>query len=411
LEAIVQNGDRMTEQHQAPLRPSIRLLAICDSPPTTDPRFASGSTLIIANLLSRLSDEIRLSLAYFPDRSAEPEEEIANRADAVVKLRFRGAPLALAATPMSRLPRASWQRHAPSVRSAVRRLALHSDVVFLHGLHTFALAAEISQPIVAHEVDPWSEHWRQRAASRKGLVAFYDSLQARRAEQLEKYISMRAASLVVVSPDDALRMGQRLDRMVTALPNGVVHAGRPPAPPELANRRTIAFVGSLNYPPNISAVMELRKNIFPLVCAKVPDARLIIAGRRPTAEILGLQSENVEIHSDVADTWSEIAGAAVMVFPGNMGFGKKNTLAEALGVGRPVVASRNSARGTTPGDHLVVVDSAEEQAAAVVCMLVDESVWLSACVSAAEVASTLPHWDDVGRSFNQLLREAAENRV
>jgi polysaccharide biosynthesis protein PslH len=384
-----------------------RLFAVCESPPSVDSGFANGSTLISHHLLSRLPAEIALSLAYFGDEGAAPSPEIVQRADEIVRLPTRGRRRSFASVPFSSLPRASWQRYGSHVRSLVGRLASSADVAVLHGFHTFALANEIPLPVIAHEVDPWSEHWRQRAASGSAFKARYDLSQARKAERLETSISARAAALIVVSPEDAHRLGERLGRDVLALPNGVVHAGRRPSPPDMADRRTIAFVGTLDYPPNIAAVEILCAEIFPRVLRAVPDAHLVVAGRRPVRQVLAYRSDRIEIRGDVPDVWTEMTGAAVLVFPGDIGLGRKNTVTEALSVGRPIVASPNSARGNRPGGHLLVAESVDGLAAAASRLLIDDSAWAAACASARDVATTLPSWDEVSDAFNAVVSATA----
>jgi glycosyltransferase involved in cell wall biosynthesis len=106
-----------------------------------------------------------------------------------------------------------------------------------------------------------------------------------------------------------------------------------------------------------------------------------------------------------------MAAASVLVYPGDMGFGRKNTDMEAWASGRPVVASEGSARGKLPASHLLVGGTIEELAAHVIRFLSHDDVWSAACSSAAEHSLSLPHWDDVSRDFDAILNDAASGRV
>lgn len=389
----------------------MKLLAVCESPPTLDPSASNGSTLIAAHVLSRLPVDVEICVVYFTDRVAAPEVSVTDRAVAVHALPIRDRPQAAAAQPFTRLPRATWQRTTSEAVALVSSLGREADVVLLHGLHTFGLAAAVGAPIVANEIDPWSDYWRQRALLRPRALRGYDIMQARRAERLERLMAASAAEFVVVSQADASRMSARLHREVVAVPNGVDFARRPVAPRELAQRQTIAFVGTLDYPPNVAAAVALCRDVVPLIRRRRPDLRVVLAGRRPVAAVRELVADGVEVHADVPDMWAEMAAAAVLVFPGTVGQGVKNTVTESITVGRPVVTSISSARGQHPGLHLVVADTPAEQAAAVLRLLDDDRVWNAACDAAETIARELSDWTIASRAYDVLLRRAESRRA
>jgi len=54
----------------------MKVLAVCESPPTTDSTYGNGSTLITARLLPALPPFIELHVAYFEDRPACPDAAV-----------------------------------------------------------------------------------------------------------------------------------------------------------------------------------------------------------------------------------------------------------------------------------------------------------------------------------------------
>lgn len=378
---------------------------VCESPPTLEPGAANGSTMIPAHVLPQLPSDLEVDLAWFPDRPAQPSPAVLDRCDTVVRLRLRAAPTALAAQPLTRLPRATWQRAGAD--ADVLRLAERADVVYLHGLHTFSCATRLPVPFLAHEVDPWSHYWAERGAGAGALHGAYDALQARRARRLEHTAGAAAARYVVVNAADADRLGRELGRPVDAVPNGVELERLTPRDGQQVDSELLAFVGTLDYPPNVAAVEELCRDVLPLVREQRPSVRLVVAGRRPTAAVRALQGEGVLVLGQVEDVRDVFAQALVAVYPGALGRGTKNTVLEALAVGCPVVCSPEAARGAPEGEFLRLGRDAGELAAHVLGLLADPPRVQKAGAAAARAAHALPGWDAVAQTYAGLLRASA----
>jgi glycosyltransferase involved in cell wall biosynthesis len=118
------------------------------------------------------------------------------------------------------------------------------------------------------------------------------------------------------------------------------------------NRRTLLFVGALDYGPNIDGLKWFIEGIFPKVKERYRDMRLLVVGRRPTEDVVVLCREQpgVELHSDVADVGSfyEKCGAAVV--PLLSGGGTRIKILEAAMAGRPVFSTPLGMHGLDLGD-------------------------------------------------------------
>ncbi|NIZ92031.1 glycosyltransferase [Kineococcus rubinsiae] len=381
----------------------MRVFCLAESPPSTDARYGNGSTMISCHLLQNLPEDVRIDLAYFDDRPVPVDPGLRERLHSVVRLPVRGRLPALLHQPFTRLPRATWQRQVS--REVVRSLSAEADVTYLHGLHVFGQLDAVEGPVVAHAVDPWSAYWAERAAHRRGLARTYDLVQSRRAARLEDRLVDRASSVVVVNAGDARTWAERSGARVVAVPNGTASPGDddgaagPPA--------TVAFVGSLDYPPNVEALDVLVHEVLPLVRREVPGVRLVVAGRRPTADVLSLAGAGVEVRGDVPDVVEVFRSAHVAVYPGRTGRGTKNTVAEALGAGRPVVASVESSRGHSPTPALLVRSTSAEVAEAVVALLTDPATRMAAAAALEGGAAPRRSWQSAAQEFDRLLRAAA----
>lgn len=384
----------------------MKLLAVCESPPTTDATYGNGSTLISARVLPRLPSDIELHVAYFVDRPAAPDAAVLLRAQDVTRLSVRGDRTALLAQPMTRLPRASWQRaHA---RDRVRELARDVDVVYLHGLHTFGLASGLERPCVVHEVDPWSLYWHTRARTRRGAHRWYDRAQAARAAALEHRLAQVARGYVVVNPDDAAVLSVQLGRRVEAIPNGTDRTSRLSGDGAVVQEHLVGFVGTLDYPPNVEAVRTLCIDVMPCLRRLVPGVRLLIAGRRPVAEVLRYAADDITVVGEVEQTSDVFRQLAVTVYPTTTGRGTKNTVLEALAVGCPVVASPAAASGVADPSGLLVATDAGETAGLVAQLLTDPARRATASRAAARSALGLPSWADAANRLAAVLASAVD---
>jgi len=245
------------------------------------------------------------------------------------------------------------------------------------------------------------------AGERRGPGRWYDLLQARRARRLEELTAARASSVVVVNQADADRLRARTGGTVVAIPNGTSRPEAPAGTPE-PEPATIAFVGTLDYPPNVEAVTRLVHDVLPLVRPSVPDVRVLLAGRRPPEAVQQLAGSGVEVLADVPDVGAVFARAQLALYPGRTGRGTKNTVAEAVGAGCPVVASVESARGHATGEHLRVGSTDEELAAAVTALLLDPTAARRAREATGAASATLRDWDQAAARYVDLFRAAAD---
>jgi len=389
---------------------STRALVLSESPPSLDPLHGNGSTLILGKVLPRLPRQIEIDLVYYDDRPVGPDLDVVDRCRMVRRLPTRSGWLALVGQVITRLPRATWQRDTSAARSLLDALEVDTDLVYLHGLHTFSLAQGRRRPVVVNEIDPVSVFWSQLASHASGPGRLYYKVQATRAAKLEQATAEHASAYVVVNREDASELERRLGCSVRAIPNGVE---LPPNDGRDASRvqdHTIAFVGSLDYQPNIEAVERLVTRVFPLVQRRQPAARLLIAGRKPTPALLGLRGGGIEVLGEVGRVEDVFAVCAVAVSPGLTGTGTKNTVIEALASGCPVVASPQAARGLGEGSPVVRAVSDDELASEIVALLLDPRRRERLGAAGPAFVEQLPDWDEVAERFGELFSRLASAR-
>lgn len=141
------------------------------------------------------------------------------------------------------------------------------------------------------------------------------------------------------------------------IPNGVdtSYFNRPVQGPE--NSKVIAFLGRMDYYPNIDGVLYFIRDIFPLIQKAIPDVQLRVIGSNPSRQIRDLaRVAGVTITGHVADVRPYLADAAVAVAPLRLARGTQNKILESMAMGIPVVCTPEAAKGiqAVPDEHLYV---------------------------------------------------------
>ena len=136
---------------------------------------------------------------------------------------------------------------------------------------------------------------------------------------------------------------------------------------------SIVFVGSINYRPNTDAVLHFATRILPLVRRARPAATFAVVGQGAPAAVRRLEGPGIRILGGVPDVRPHLADAAVVVVPLRMGGGTRLKVLEGLAMGKALVSTSLGCEGidVEDGRHLLVADSPEQFAEAVVGLMAD----------------------------------------
>ena len=227
-------------------------------------------------------------------------------------------------------------------------------------------------------------------------------------EAYENRVWPRFDLRTVVSDRDRQEMDRRCAQGTTmVVENGVDVHRYSPAGDHAAKR--ILFLGSFDYPPNVDAATQAVRHVMPRVWACMPEVQLGIAGRNPPPSIRALASGGVGVHADPADVSTLAAQASVCLVPLRMGGGTRIKILEAFAWGVPVVSTTLGCQGlrVVDGQHLLVRDSAEEQADAVTRILKDPSLWWRLRQAGRRLVAESYDWETVFQPFEAGLTAVA----
>jgi glycosyltransferase involved in cell wall biosynthesis len=200
--------------------------------------------------------------------------------------------------------------------------------------------------------------------------------EARRIRRFEAEEFEHFGRVVVVSEEDKAALEALNPSLsISVIPNGVnsdFFSGDSAA--AVASR--IVFTGNMSYPPNVVAATFLARHVLPRVRAVRADAHVVIVGRDPHPQVISLAAlDGVKITGEVDDVRPWLRSAHVFLCPMLNGTGIKNKLLEAMASELPCVVTPLALQGigVTPGEHVLVGESAEMLAVHVVTVMGDDA--------------------------------------
>lgn len=232
-------------------------------------------------------------------------------------------------------------------------------------------------------------------------------MQAAKMEAYERDICRSARHVIAVSEVDAARFRTMfgIDN-VSSVRTGV-DIDYFAKPDDAAPDKDMVFCGSMDWLPNVDAVVYFVAEILPLIRKKLPSARFTIAGRSPDPKVLRAVEgiEGITITGRVDDMRPYLWRNRISVVPLRIGGGTRLKIYECMAAGTPVVSTSIGAEGLrySDGEDILLADDPQGFADACIRLLTDESVRSAIARRARERAVRELSWDAVSREFEAIL--------
>ena len=369
-----------------------------------------GTTLRNYNVIAGLAQRHTIDLLSFADDPVTPQptplDQLCRRI-ATVKLPLRATSRRALDTLLSTWPDMGVRLWSPEFRQQLAAWLRHGayDVIQVEGLELarYVLNSDKGQGRIIFD-DHNAEYLLQRRIAEAEIAAcgwnagaVYSSIQWRKLRRFERQVCQQADRVVCVSEADADAVRQ-LDAALQphVIPNGVdteFYRRENVTPLELPPH-TLVFTGTMDFRPNVDAMLWFAHDVLPLVKRDVPDVHLYIVGQRPHARLEVLRADPViTITGAVEDTRPYTSAAQVYVVPLRMGGGTRLKLLEALALQTPIVSTTLGAEGfaVTNGQELLLVDDAAAFSRAIVELLADRD--RAQALGAAGRSLAVQHYD------------------
>ena len=349
-----------------------------------------------------------------PQRSSEYSTRHFSVEHAAPQRKSLGIVPQLAASIVNSMPMAVSRYSSRRLRRGVDALiaAEHYDSIVCDFLAAAPNLSNLGQCVLfQHNVETmiWQRHVEQARSLFKRL---FFQMQASKMEAYERKICRTAKHVIAVSDIDASRMKHMFGiHTVTSVPTGVdleYFAPRSAAPATA----DIVFCGSMDWLPNVDAVVYFLAEVLPLIRSKLPGATFTIAGRSPDHSVLkaveGLTG--VCVTGKVEDMRPYLWGSKISIVPIRIGGGTRLKIYECMAAGVPVVSTTVGAEGLRyrDGEDIVLADDPGGFAAACIRLLSDDKARRMIAHNALKRAQGEFSWEAVSREFEAILEN---NRI
>ena len=185
--------------------------------------------------------------------------------------------------------------------------------------------------------------------------------------------------------------------------------------PERPLEPVILFVGAMQRTENVASALHFYEACWPAVRARVPGARLVIAGADPPESVTRLVDTDraVTVTGRVPSLRPHYEAARVCIAPILHEGGVMNKVIDGLAAHRPVVTTSagNAGVGATPGEHLLVADDTPAFADAVIAALTSPDLWQRLGAAGRRYAAHTFGWQQTVASYEALMASLVERRV
>ena len=319
----------------------------------------------------------------------------------------------LAGAVVRREPYVMYRRHAwANVRAEVGHEAtgFRPDAVYLDHLDSFQyrrLAPGVPAALDLHNV---YSLLARRTADEQGnpLKRLFLRREARLLDTMERRAVQNCDAVFAVSEQEAAHFRGLGARAGHVVPNGVDCGAVAGLPTGRTGPPVVLFLGTMSWGPNAAAARFLAAEVMPELRRQVPDARLLVVGRGPPADLTSDAAAGVEVTGGVPDVTPYLRRASVMAVPLDAGGGTRLKILEAFAAGLPVVSTAVGAEGidATPGEHLVRAER-PDFARAVADLLGNAEAAARMAGAARELAREKYDWAGIGRRATAIVRGLA----
>jgi len=240
------------------------------------------------------------------------------------------------------------------------------------------------------------ETYARRSRSPLRLIYSLEALRLRAAER--RQVSSHDATLVVNRRERqkllALMTPRRVEIVHTCVTPPPTSSPVPAAPVPAAP--VVGCVGSMFYPPNVRAVNWFGCRVWPQVKKRLPAARWLIVGARPTRSVRRWSRlPGVEVTGYVRDTRPYLDSIRVFINPVDGDIGVQSKLLGAMAAGKPAVVTPDTAAGIDyqQPPPFLIADSPQAFTDATLSLLTDDDLAADISVRALRTVEEryLPH--------------------
>ena len=233
----------------------------------------------------------------------------------------------------------------------------------------------------------------------------------------EQYYWQHCDRLITMSDNDRdyIRSRHQHLNQIDVVANGVDSEFFDAVTKKLPQSPTVLIVGTFKWLPNIEAVTYLVEQIWPLVLANMPTAKLHIVGYSPTEKILSYGKDpSITVSGNLDDIRSAYATAHVLLAPVKSGKGTRYKILEAMATRTPIVATPLAVEGiagVVDGKHALLAKGPMELAKHTIRVLQDATLQKKLADNSKRLVTSNYDWKAISADLNRVYQELGSAKV
>jgi len=259
----------------------------------------------------------------------------------ILKLPVSRLPFAILKSIVSNLPLTVAYFYSSKVANQIKSIIKKElpDLIYCQLVRCSEYVKDIQTPKILDYMDSFSLIWKRRTEHSSFITRWITHREASFIHAYERKIGMYFDAKLIISQHDKENVGTSDIDSITVLPNGIDNQYfTPPEVPKLP-QYDVCFVGNLGYHPNIEACKFLIQSILPKLIAKHPNIKVLLAGARPSKQLLELANESVTVSGWLDDIREAYYNSKIMVAPLFQGAGQQNKIIESIACGTPCITT------------------------------------------------------------------------
>jgi polysaccharide biosynthesis protein PslH len=275
---------------------------------------------------------------------------------------------------------------------------IHVDYLMM-APYAVALKKKYGIPIMLRQHDFETTMLERFAESEQNnFLRIFIRSEYHRMKRYEPAICAEFDLCTMITSKDESRLRALTDAVnVMTIPAGMELPEIVPAPV----KNTIFFISTLTWKPNIDGFFWFYKEVLPLINARVPDVRVVVAGKGNSPEFSSLKDPQVEMVGFVEDVAPWYAQAEVGIVPLFAGSGMRIKLLEMMAFGKPVVATPIGAEGihVDDGENVFIAEDRVSFAERIIELLNSAELRQRIGANARRRVQTEYSWESVAEQF------------
>lgn len=289
------------------------------------------------------------------------------------------------------------------------------DVIQLEGIYLSVYISDIRKvtkiPVVLRSHNVEHEIWQRYAASeRNPFRKVFLMILSRKIKRFEKKKLHDFDGIVAITARDEKFYRKENFRGKLTTINAGVDPSLFDQKEETVQPKSVCFLGSLEWVPNVQGLEWFLKYVWPQVSREEPEAEFHVAGKNPPEWLKKIKVQGMHFHGMVPDAVEFLKKYSIVVVPLNSGGGMRVKVVESMVLGKCIVTTSVGVEGIRikKGRNIFVADKKSAFTKVLLELIRDPELVKNTGNAARETAYQYYSWNNLITRFESFYKSLCE---